>query len=41
MNKKEIIEQIESILKKVDDEKVLKDMLSLIRLQYSNYKLGK
>lgn len=41
MNKTEIIEQINSILEKIDDEKVLKDMLALIRLLYNNHKLGK
>ncbi|GEM_PF-5669135 len=42
MNEKEkIIEQINSILNKVDDEKTLKEMLSLIRLIHNNYKLGK
>lgn len=41
MNKKELIEQINSILEKVDDEMVLKDMLAMVRLQYNNHKLGK
>ena len=41
MNKKEIIEQINENKKKVDDEKVLRNMLSLIRLLYNNHKLGK
>ena len=39
MNKQKIIEQIISILNKVDDEKELKDMLALIRLHYNIYKL--
>ena len=41
MNKQMIIEQIVSILNKVDNEKELKEMLALIRLHYNNYKLGK
>lgn len=41
MPKQEIIEQINSVLEKVDDEKVLQDMLSLIKLLYNNHKIGK
>ena len=41
MTKQEIIEQINSVLEKVDDEKVLQDMLSLIKLLYNNHKIGK
>lgn len=39
MNKQEIIEKIMSILEKVEDETVLREMLSLIKLQYNNYKI--
>lgn len=41
MDKQEIIEQINSVLEKVDDEKVLKDMLNLIKGIYKHYSAGK
>lgn len=40
MNKKELIEQINSILDKVDDENVLKDMKELINGVYKHYISG-
>lgn len=40
MNKTEIIEQINSILEKVDDEHVLKDMKNLINSVYKHYISG-
>ena len=36
MNKNELIEQINAILEKVDDEKVLQDMKNLINSVYKN-----
>lgn len=39
--KKALIEQIVSILEKVDDEKVLQDMKSLINSIYKHYISGK
>ena len=38
--KKALIEQIVSILEKVDDEKVLQDMKSLINSIYKHYIFG-
>ena len=40
MNKNELIEQINAILEKVDDEKVLQDMKSLINSIYKHYISG-
>lgn len=40
MNKKELIEQINSILDKVDDENVLHDMKELINGVYKHYISG-
>ena len=40
MNKQELIEQINEILKKVDDEKVLQDMKNLINAVYKHYISG-
>ena len=40
MNQNELIEQINSILEKVDDEKVLQDMKSLINSIYKHYISG-
>ena len=40
MNKKELIEQINSILDKVDDENVLHDMTELINGVYKHYISG-
>lgn len=40
MNKQELIEQINEILKKVDDEKVLQDMKNLINGVYKHYISG-
>ncbi len=41
MDKKEIIEQIVSILEKVEDINVLKDMYSLINGVYKHFISGK
>ena len=41
MEKEKLIEQIVSILNKVDDISVLKDMLNLINGVYKHYILGK
>lgn len=41
MTKESIIEQIVSILNKVDDITVLKDMLNLINGVYKHYRFGK
>ena len=41
MEKKEIIEQIVSIIEKVDDENVLMDMKNLINGVYKHYISGK
>ena len=41
MTKESIIEQIKSILDKVDDLSVLKDMLNLINGVYKHYRSGK
>lgn len=40
MNKQELIEQINEIMKKVDDEKVLQDMKNLINGVYKHYISG-
>ena len=40
MNKEAIIEQIKSILDKVEDEEVLKDMLNLLDTVYRHYISG-
>ena len=40
MNKNELIEQINAILEKVDDEKVLQDMKNLINSVYKHYIAG-
>lgn len=40
MDKKKLIEQINSILDKVDDEKVLQDMKKLINGVYKHYISG-
>ncbi|MEE3499519.1 MAG: hypothetical protein VZS12_10455 [Ruminococcus bromii] len=40
MNKTEIIEQINSILEKIDDEKVLQEMKNLINSVYKHYISG-
>lgn len=40
MNKNELIEQINAILEKVDDEKVLQDMKNLISGVYKHYISG-
>ena len=40
MTKQEIIEQINSVLEKVDDEKVLQDMKNLINAVYKHYISG-
>ena len=40
MNKTEIIEQINSILEKVDDEKILQEMKNLINSVYKHYISG-
>lgn len=40
MTKQELIEQINEILKKVEDEKVLKDMLKLLSKTYHHYISG-
>lgn len=40
MNKDEIIEQIVTVLEKVDDLNELQDMLSMIRVMYNNHKLN-
>ena len=40
MDKQKIIEQINDILKKVDDEKVLQDMKNLINGVYKHYISG-
>ncbi len=40
MNKQELIEQINEILRKVDDEKVLQDMKNLINGVYKHYISG-
>ncbi len=40
MNKKELIEKIVSILEKVEDINVLKDMLSLINGVYKHFISG-
>ena len=40
MDKQKIIEQINEILKKVDDEKVLQDMKNLINGVYKHYISG-
>lgn len=40
MNKEMMIEQIKSILDKVEDETVLKDMLNLIDTVYRHYQNG-
>ena len=40
MNKQELIEQINSVLEKVDDENVLKDMKELINGVYKHYISG-
>ncbi len=37
MNKNELIEQINAILEKVDEEKVLQDMKNLINSVYKHY----
>ena len=41
MGKKEMIERIVSILEKVQDEKILKDMWCLITGGYKHYVYGK
>ncbi len=40
MNKQQLIEQINSILEKVDDETILKDMKDLINGVYKHYISG-
>lgn len=40
MNKESIIEQINSILDKIEDETVLKDMLNLVDAVYQHYQNG-
>lgn len=40
MNKQQLIEQINSILEKVDDENVLKEMKDLINGVYKHYISG-
>jgi hypothetical protein len=40
MNKQQLIEQINSILEKVDDETILKDMKYLINGVYKHYISG-
>lgn len=40
MDKNDIIEQIKSILEKVDDERVLQDMKNLINSVYKHYISG-
>lgn len=41
MNKQEIIEQIVSILEKVNDVSILKDMLNLVNGVYKHFVSGK
>ena len=41
MDKEKTIEQINSILEKVDDENVLKDMLNLVGTIFRHYTSGK
>lgn len=40
MNKESIIEQINSILDKIEDETVLKDMLNLVDAVYQHHQNG-
>ena len=41
MNKDELVEQIISIIQKIDDARVLKDLLNIINGVYKHYINGK
>lgn len=41
MMKKELIQKIVEIVQKIEDEAVLRDVLSIVGIVYKNYTLGK